>query len=237
MKLANVLGMILLLLPAMVLADFTLLDANFDDKTIDAPIGTGGAVLGEPIDISGPIASTVRDTPFFSNCLEIVKDEDLYSSGALRWGLIGDADVDIGHVWFGTNIWHDVLGDYTIRFNDVGGYSGTFANVYWRLDGSIRCSDSNGYVGVIGTAVQGTMQTLSIDFDMENDTYTVELDGSPVLVDRAHGVTDMGIGTVWLSMDHTSLLNTEFSIDNMLMTADEYTATDISTFSEVKSSY
>ena len=81
------------------------------------------------------------------------------------------------------------------------------------------------------------MQTLSIDFDMENDTYTVELDGSPVLVDRAHGVTDMGIGTVWLSMDHTSLLNTEFSIDNMLMTADEYTATDISTFSEVKSSY
>ena len=51
----------------------TLLDANFDDKTIDAAIGTGGAAAGEPALVTGGSA-IVRDTPFSTPGLELTHE-------------------------------------------------------------------------------------------------------------------------------------------------------------------
>jgi len=52
----------MLALAGAVLADTTLLDANFDDKTVGAPIGTGGAKQGEPVDIQAFLDAVVRAT-------------------------------------------------------------------------------------------------------------------------------------------------------------------------------
>ncbi|MHC4970477.1 MAG: hypothetical protein ACYTF4_17945, partial [Planctomycetota bacterium] len=73
----------------------TLLEADFDDKTIDAPIGTGGAAVGEPVSVSPNIIATVRAAPFATPSLEIVDNNDDPPSGfagAARFEFIGSAE-------------------------------------------------------------------------------------------------------------------------------------------------
>ena len=45
--------------------------ANFNYKTIDAPIGTGGPEIGEPISVDTTISAIVRDNPLFTPALDI----------------------------------------------------------------------------------------------------------------------------------------------------------------------
>ncbi len=39
-------------------------EADFDNSVIDAPVGTGGAAVGEPISVGSQIFAIVRAAPF-----------------------------------------------------------------------------------------------------------------------------------------------------------------------------
>ncbi|MCB1151524.1 hypothetical protein KDK88_08225, partial [bacterium] len=65
-------------------------------------------------------------------------------------------------------------------------------------------------------------------------TYDVLLDDVLLLDDRAHGITEDGVGGVLFATSHDVDLDGTFSIDNLLVTADSITAAESATFSAVK---
>ena len=80
-----------------------LLDANFDDKTIDAPIGIGGAAVGEPVYVWN-VTAIVRDSPMSSPSLEIHDDDD-FGTGSAKFNFLADAEISSGFVSIAADIW------------------------------------------------------------------------------------------------------------------------------------
>jgi len=225
---------IVLLLPGLVQADFTLLDADFDDKTVGDPIGVGGAVLGEPIEVvTSHISAIVQDTPFDTPCLEHVRVVEGGSAWSV-WEFIGGASVDVGNVFFSVDLWFDTQESFSIKLNAAGSWGSKFCEIYTTPDGIIRLSDAAGYYGVIGNFVAGRLYNLQVNLDTVADTYDVFIDGSPVVEGRSHGIVDVGVGRVSFTVSHTTVVGAELSIDNLMVTADEYTPTEAGTFSSLK---
>ncbi len=237
MKFANLLVILFCLLPVLALADFMLLEADFNDKISETPIGTGGPDLGEPIAVQTSLSARVRETPFATKSLEIMRAVE-GPTEAVIWEFVGSASVDVGHVTMSVDVVFDAIHDFTLLdVREQGSWSSAFCNIYSSVDGNFRLSDAAGYYGTIGSYTAGPEYNLQVILDCENDTYDVFINGSPVVVDRSHGKVGVGIGRVAMKVVHSTPIDAAYSVDNLLITADEYTAAEGSTFSELKAIY
>ncbi len=237
MKIANVLGVLILLLPVLALADFTLLDANFDDKTVDEPIGTGGAEVGEPIDVYAGLSATVREDPFPGHALEILRSSE-GSTAPVIFEFLDEASVDVGKVTVSFDVIIVTPDNYElITVYEQGFWSSTFAKIYTDASGNLRLSDASGYYGILGLYTYSQFYNFKLVFDCVADTYDLFIDDVPIVEDRAHGKSGVGIGRLAFKIVHSASLDSGFVIDELLVTADEYTATETRSFSEVKPLY
>ncbi len=82
----------------------------------------------------------------------------------------------------------------------------------------VYLDDQNGVVGQIGSYDIGRPFPVMLVFDMDTWTYDVWLDGMRVVDDRAHGITDSGVGQVLFGCLHDPDLNGVFNVDNILVT-------------------
>jgi hypothetical protein len=239
MRFVNILSLALLLIPVLAPAqtEFILLDADFDDKTVDMPIGTGGPDAGEPISIDGDISTMVRENLFATPSLEIVRTLD-GSTANLIFEFVGSASVDVGNVSMNMDVIFHTVDSYIIAdFREQGYWSATFCQIYTISDGSIRLTDMAGYSGIIGWFVTGQPYNFQVVFDTEADTYDVYLDETPVIEGRSHGLVGMGIGRMAIKVSSSASVGAGLDIDNLLIIADEYTATARGSFSDLKHLY
>ncbi len=237
MKNVNVLGVLILLLPVLALADFTLLDASFDDKTVDAPIGTGGPDLGEPIEVHAGLSATVRDEPFATPALEIVRVSE-GSTAPVVFEFVDEASVDVGKVTVSFDVIIVTPDNYElITVYEQGFWSSTFAKIYTDSSGNLRLSDAAGYYGILGLYASQQFYNFRLVFDCVADTYDLFIDDVPIIEGRGHGKSGVGIGRLAFKIVHSAGLDSGFIIDELLVTADEYTAAENSSFSEVKPIY
>ncbi|MHC4589736.1 MAG: hypothetical protein ACYTAQ_10460 [Planctomycetota bacterium] len=196
----------------------TLLEADFDDKTIDAPIGTGGAAVGEPVSVSPNIIATVRAAPFATPSLEIVDNNDDPPSGfagAARFEFIGSAEITTGVVTINAELWFDVLENYNLYVREQGTSAQSFVSIKFLASGNIDANDADGSLGIIGSYETGRVYPVSLVYDMDAGTYDVHLDGSLVVAGEPHGVVGRGVGAVLFGTAHDLNLDGRFYVDNI----------------------
>ena len=194
-----------------------LLDADFDDKTIDAPLGTGGAAVGEPVYIAY-ITAIVRSAPFSSPSLEIQDDDD-YISGTASFNFLGDAEITTGFVSISADVWLSMVDNYEIGVRESGSAACFYLNLEFRDSGNARTWDSTGILQIDTGYPTGRAIPIQIIFDMDAGTYDLHYDGGLVLDDRAHGVGGgCGVGSVSFGALDDPDYDGTFYVDNVLVT-------------------
>lgn len=88
-----------LLLPvsSLALANETILLANFNNKPLNQPIGTGGATVGEPTSVPSAIDAIVRAAPGGGRMLEMFM-EQRPSTAAVRFQFLNNQEVSSGEL-------------------------------------------------------------------------------------------------------------------------------------------
>lgn len=192
-----------------------LLDADFDDKTVDSPIGIGGAAAGEPVYIWN-ITAIVRDSPMSSPSLEI-HDDDNFGTGNASFDFLAHAEISSGFVSIAADIWIASTENYHLGVRESGSAACFFLNLEFGEDGVGSARDSTGSVVIDPSYPTGRLIHFEIVFDMDAGSYDLLYDGSLVLEDRAHGVSGCGVGSVFFgTLDDTDYDGT-IHVDNIVV--------------------
>jgi hypothetical protein len=211
-----------------------LLRADFDDKAIDAPIGTGGAVVGEPTAV-WRVTAIVRDSPLSSPSLEI-SDLDDFGSGWADFDFLADAEISSGFVSISADIWMTAIENYNLGVRESGSAACFFLDVEFRDDGVGRAWDRTGIVDIDPSYPTGRVIPIEIIFDMDAGTYDLYYDESLALEDRPHGeISSCGVGSVFFGTLDDADYDGTIYVDNIEVKAylfvDGFEAGDLSEWS------
>lgn len=203
------------------IADQVYLEADFNDKEINAPIGNGGPTIGEPIQIDDAhITAIVRDGPMGSPSLEIGDIGDTYP-GWTRFGFLDGEELTEGVVNISADLWFHLLSDgFGFNFS-IGGIESTqpnFASLYFYPNGDIHLYKQEGHFGVIGTYETGKIYRVILEYDMDAGTYDVWLDNQLALEAESHGITESGIGSINVGATYDDDTDGYFNIDVIRVT-------------------
>ncbi len=177
-------------------ADTVYLQANFNDKPLDTPIGTGGPTLGEPVQVGSQIIATVRADPLATPSLEI-QDNDDYAVGCVLFEFLGSAEITTGTVAVMATLWFHEPGSghsFCIYVREQGSSAHMFTNLNFQPDRNISYGDQNTFPTLIGTYQTGRPFTVAIVYDLDAGHYDVYLDNSLALANEPHGITERGVG-------------------------------------------
>jgi hypothetical protein len=141
---------VLIGLPATERAVAELLWADFNDKPIDRPIGTGGAAVGEPVHVDPWVTAIVRAYPFPTPSLE-TQDNDDHTAGAVRFEFLGSAEITSGIVTITTALWFDTFEDYNLYVREQGTSPRSFLSMHFTPTGAIVANDDDSSLGTIGS--------------------------------------------------------------------------------------
>jgi hypothetical protein len=190
------------------------LRANFNYKTVDAPIGTGGAEIGEPVSVDPSITAIVRDAPMLTPSLEIEDDAD-YSAGYARFEFIGSEEVVSGLLVAEAHLWFDVFDDYWIRIREQGSATAKFSDLYFSPTGRILVEDAGGAVDGEGTYELDRVVMVRIIHNLDAGTYRVIIDGTEIVTNEPHDVVGHGIGRLYFGCHHDADYTGRFYVDNI----------------------
>ena len=155
-----------------------LFEANFDDKPIDQPIGTGGAAVGEPVEVSPNITAIVRDSPMATPSLEIADNSQVGAGGA-RFEPQDGSEVSSGWLRISLHAYLPNLeSDMVIMIRESGSSAHSFADVDFAQDGQIWGSDAAGGTGALGPYLPNTLQAVELLFDLEGHTWDLYVNGT-----------------------------------------------------------
>lgn len=196
-----------------------LLQADFNNKTVDEAIGEGGPSVGEPVDVSPAVTAIVRDSPFPTPCLEIT-DDSSGSAGAVRFEFPDSREITEGIVTICIDFWFTDAATFSFSLREQGSSTSQYISMRFidrGEDGEIRYDDEDGYSDEfsIGRYPKGRSTTLKLRYDMDAGTYDVWLDDEQLLDDEPHGVTDDGLGAILITDSNLSATGASVRIDNL----------------------
>lgn len=204
------------------IADTVLLNADFEGKPVDQPIGTGGPTVGEPVYAGPQVLATIRDLHFPTSCLEI-SDNDDYSAGYVGFELLETGDAGFATAVVMATLWftEEGMGDY-YTFGVVG-ESGSaprpHIGVYFVNGSRVHLADAAGYDTDVGSFTVGRPIPLLMVLDLVTGTYDLWLDDVLLVVDRPHGFTAKGINLLTVGFGHDPDLSGAIYVDDVLVLA------------------
>ena len=225
------------LLPASPLfAQTIVLDANFDSHTVDAPVGEGGATAGEPVSADASLLPTIRSTPFPTPSLELQDTVD-FGARFVQFTFAPEIEYASGIVTMQMDLWFKEMDDYLVYVRRVSSSAEQFLNVRFDASGFCVVSDEGGTV--LSHANSYTVDqpvSLQVIFDMDAGTYDLSLDGALLVDDQPHDVdASLGVGSIYVGMNHDADLDGLLYLDNLLVTATVPTAVSRISIGELKS--
>ena len=196
--------------------DIILLAAPFNDRPLNAQIGTGGASLGEPVSIDAGLQAFVVPAGLFAS--PFLRITPLTTGGAryARFELLDDVEVSAGEVRFGFVLRAAQVDRFSVLVRENNGAARSFLNLTLTSGGSIAVSDSADAGGaLIGTYAAGTLLAFEFRFFMDSARYDIYLNGVRVAANRNHGITDRGVGALLLGSDSASTAGSNWFIDDV----------------------
>lgn len=190
------------------------LDADFDDKPIGQPIGVGGAEVGEPATISNGLVTTIID-PAVGNPILRLQNTTMGAARAMRWELLDNLEVESGLIAFDVDIEFAMRDNYQVLIREASGSGSSFATFRFFSAGNITLTDSNGAASLPPFSYNaGQTYRLRLIYDVGAGTYSVFIDDTELVADRAHGVsTGRGLGSIIFAFQSNASAAAEFTID------------------------
>lgn len=212
-----------------------LLQADFAGHTPGATLGTGGAVAGEPVAF-GNCTPVVVDAPLPGNAVAVADTAD-YGTATVTFEWLADVEVSSGVVTISTTLWFDSMDRYVYYVREHGSSTKSFATITFQADGDVYVRDAAGAVGAVAAYTAGTAHLMQLVYDMNAGTYDVLWDGARVLEDRAHGITDRGVGRVIIGVDHDADVTGIVYFDDLIVELDDASPVEAATWSGVKDAW
>jgi hypothetical protein len=147
------------------------MSVTFDDKTIDAPIGTGGPEVGEPSSVDEYATAVVRATPFATPCLEISNTSLI---GNVEFLL--PSNVSEGLVTIVTDLWFypDSGCEYAVVVRN--GFNQVLTRITFAASGTASIWDLTGDVAQDIPYATGRAIQVGVIVDLVGRTYTTFID-------------------------------------------------------------
>lgn len=196
--------------------DIVLLSAPFNDRPLNTQIGTGGAVVGEPVAIAMGLQAFVVPAGLFpSPSLRITP---VGGSGArtLRFEFLDSVEVTAGEVRFGFVMKAAQLDRFLVYVREQGSAAKNFMSLVFLADGSIAVSDEGDPSGaVIGSYAAGANLIFELRFRMDSAAYDIYLNGTAIARNRTHAIVDRGVGAILFGADSTSTNGANWFIEDV----------------------
>jgi hypothetical protein len=210
-------------LPRPSLAGTVYLDATFDDKTIDAPIGIGGAAHDEPYYVEVAGGAYVRSSPMATPSLELRDGSDCCWQH-IWFSFLNNAKITTGTAVITLNLWIAETpgpgGDHRVEIRQFNPDNFTFLTLYFLDDGWILLIDANGFSTTLGQYETGRAIPLAFAVDLDTSSYDIWIDSALVLDDQPITLASQGVeGVVFLTTPDEDLTG-RFYIDDLHVTDD-----------------
>ncbi len=204
-----------------------LLRADFNDKALGQSIGTGGAEVGEPTQISNldtyiEDCSTAGSPPdFVDRCLDVKNDLSSTVARTLQWEFLGGNELSSGSVSIHFDFTPSERDLYQFTVRERGSFASSFLTLRASSSGTFAASDANGSIPLANiTYAAGESLDIQFDFDMDAGTSQASINGSVLYTGRAHGITSRGVGSFGIGYDSGSAGST-FRLDNLIVSTPE----------------
>ncbi|MGB0134898.1 hypothetical protein [Dokdonella sp.] len=204
------------------------LDTDFNNQPPGQPIGTGGAVDGEPVYFSSTIAQQAYLAGINNVALRLWSTARSPIALA-RWEFLNNLEIRTGTVAIHLDVRLDSSQWYEINVNGPPNASTRFSSIRFTPDrrllgrSNVEIVDSRGYARIVGTFRPRVFQHLQILFDMDRGTYTVKLDGAVLVDGWRHGVRNgSGISSLQTGFQKQGVIGRPMDIDNLQVGASDF---------------
>lgn len=171
-----------------------LLNANFNDKPLNSPIGTGGPGVGEPIFVHPSIEAKVRASPMTTPALLIRKPSGMTYSNVV-FDLPGSGEILDGDLRVAFTVRTPATsGNFLFRISAQGDSAFDFGRLELESSGKITATDASGSTGNLSTWAMN--QTLKVEYiyHLQVRTYDLRINNELLLGNWPHGVIAPGVG-------------------------------------------
>ena len=199
----------------------TLLDANFNDKTIGEPIGTGGAELGEPVAVSDLLETWIGTASTGGQALYLMKEDPAaFSNGYTEWRFLSDASVQTG--WLDARF-DMLLDDFSNNDFILAGAEDELIRVSSTVSGDLQVRfGDEAAVEVVGSYEIGDSVHARLVCQMDERFCSVALDGEWVISKRAFAEgtpTDLAVDRFHAGIAGVSVSFALVGMDNLHISA------------------
>ena len=189
--------------------------SDFDDRTPGTALLTGGPLFGEPVSLSG-LDGVITDDGLGNNFLYVENNTGSTYADVIRWEFLDDAEVTEGVVTIKFLFTPESLDRYSINVREHGGSAKSFLSIIFNPDNeTLFISDAAGNVPLTNATFSAqTEHAFVMEFDMDAGTTNMTINGLPVVSNRAHGITDRGVGRLHIGWSSAHLAS-PFSLDDL----------------------
>lgn len=196
-RIAALLGLLTLGIMAQASASMNteLLRADFNDKPLNMQIGTGGAAVGEPIDISSSMTAQVKATPLSTPSLHL---STTGGASRARFQFIDSEEILSGELRISFVIHTPpILDRFTVLVRETNSSSHSAGAIEFSSSGTIRTRDAAPDVVLRNYSPNEDLR-FELIYQLAAGTYDVFINGVQELDDHFHGETDLvkGIGAL-----------------------------------------
>lgn len=156
-----------------------ILAADFDDKPLGQPIGVSGPSQGEPTAVDATRIGTEVVTANPGRALRITRLDtpDSTAAGSLRFGFLGNREVDRGPLGIRLLLTPAQLGSYALRTREAGASAVRWIDIELSAAGDIRRQVGSGPNTVVGSYQAGQALLFEFGGDFDAGTYRIDLNG------------------------------------------------------------
>ncbi|MBD3162824.1 MAG: T9SS type A sorting domain-containing protein [Candidatus Eisenbacteria bacterium] len=192
------------------------LEANFDIKLVGEPIGTGGAEIGEPVDVSSTVVARIQGDPMPTPFL-MIQDDDDYYAGSARFEFLDGEELTTGSVVVTANLWFPEYENTFLYVREQGTAARAFTTLQFSENGSVYCSDANGSLGAVAEYETNRHILIVMIYNMDAGFYTIRWDGETVVSTREHGVSDRGVGALLFGCSNDADYDGALYVDDLFV--------------------
>lgn len=181
------------------------LDAHFEDKPLDQPIGTGGAAVGEPVFVAANLDAIVRAGSGTGARLLELSNPGGGSAASTRFEFLDQAEYSNGTLHFDLELVVEEAANHNgvqVYLREQGGSARAFLNVVIAPTGSVSINGSGiapaTFPGLAGPGIH----RLELLADLDTRDIRVWLNEAQVGPAQGfrHDIEDRGIGRVIVGM-------------------------------------
>lgn len=158
----------------------SILDANFDNKALGQPIGTGGATLGEPVSLSTNLTATEIVPATTGRALRFTRLDTPDNSAAtsMRFAFLDNRELQSENFRISLTLTPEQLGAYAIRTREANTSAVRWVDVEFGADGKIRRQLGTELLArEIGSYVPGVPVEVSLHGDFPSGSFAVLING------------------------------------------------------------